>query len=221
VCLSETLSGGLGRRGRLWIAPLGGAICLSVAYRFEQLPRDIGALSLAVGACALQVLQNEGLGDVRLKWPNDLLARGRKLGGILIELRAEAGGPTHVVIGIGLNVSLGEAARSAVRRLGAAATDLTELGLADPLRNRLAAALIGALIEGIAQFEAQGFAPFRARWHDADALLGLAVDVTGAGVAQRGVARGINRQGELQLDTPAGRISILAGDVSVRAEQGA
>src|SRR5262249_60241869 len=83
--LAEYQTTGRGRRGRQWIAPPGGAICLSMSWVFGEVPRDLGALGLVVGVCALRGLTRLGVRDLRLKWPNDLLIRGRKLGGILIE----------------------------------------------------------------------------------------------------------------------------------------
>ncbi len=105
IVLAEHQTGGRGRRGRGWVAPPGGAICLSLTWQYADMPADLSALSLVVGLCAVGALRELGV-DVGLKWPNDLVTRKGKLGGILIEMRAEAGGPVHVVIGIGLNVLL-------------------------------------------------------------------------------------------------------------------
>ncbi len=98
-----------------------------------------------------------------------------KLGGILIELRAEAGGPAHVVIGLGLNVALGDAVLRQVADSGTQAADLTGLVAPQPDRNRLTAAMIGSVATGLAQFESDGFAAFAGEWRDADALAGKSV----------------------------------------------
>jgi len=103
--LAEYQTAGRGRRGRTWVAPPGGAICLSFSWVFGEVPRDLGALGLVIGVCAMEALQRLGVVGVGLKWPNDLLINDRKLGGILIELRAESSGPACVVIGIGLNIA--------------------------------------------------------------------------------------------------------------------
>ncbi len=79
-------------------------MCLSVAWQYAELPADLSASSLVVGLCVVNALQELGVDGASLKWPNDLVTGNGKLGGILIEMRAEAGGPVHVVIGIGLNV---------------------------------------------------------------------------------------------------------------------
>src|SRR5205085_1361572 len=100
VFLAEYQTAGRGRRGRAWQASPGGAICLSLSWTFREVPRDLGALSLVIGVCALRALRELGVVGAGLKWPNDLLLGERKLGGVLIELRAESAGPACVVIGI-------------------------------------------------------------------------------------------------------------------------
>ena len=123
VVLAEHQTGGRGRRGRGWVAPPGGAICFSLSWQYAELPADLSALSLVVGLCVVNALNELGVTGVTLKWPNDLVTAQGKLGGILIEMRAEAGGPVHVVIGIGLNVVLDDAAREAVKATGNVADD--------------------------------------------------------------------------------------------------
>lgn len=106
VVLAEMQTGGRGRRGRSWVSPFGTQLALSVAWSFDAMPPQLGALPLAVGVCCAEVLRSFGLADVGLKWPNDILVGERKLGGILLEHRGEAAGGCRIVIGIGLNLSL-------------------------------------------------------------------------------------------------------------------
>ncbi len=106
MCLAEFQHAGRGRRGRRWIAPLGGGLCLSVGWQFADTPPELSALTLAVGVVARRALAAVAGVDVGLKWPNDLVLDARKLGGILLELTAEAQGGCYVVAGIGINVSL-------------------------------------------------------------------------------------------------------------------
>ncbi|MBV6416450.1 MAG: Bifunctional ligase/repressor BirA [Steroidobacteraceae bacterium] len=216
VLLAEQQTAGRGRRGRQWVAPLGGALCLSIAWTFASLPRDLAALSLVVGVCALRAFARQGVQGLALKWPNDLVAAGRKLGGILIEMRAESAGPVVVVIGIGVNVMLDAASRSRVAAAGNVAIDLRELG-GDPDRNAFAARVTGELVAALPRFAAQGFAPFATEWRDADALRGRPVSVALDGDLRVGIARGIDAGGALLVETPAGLQRFVAGDVSVRA----
>ncbi len=218
IVLAENQTGGRGRRGRGWIAPPGGGICLSIAWQFPDMPADLSALSLVVGLEASSALRSIGMEDVRLKWPNDLVSAQGKVGGILIEMRAEAGGPVHVVIGIGLNVMLGEEARAAVALTGNVADDLRTNLARVPDRNVLVAALIERLVPALADFPRHGFAPYVARWRERDALSGQEVRVDNAGEVTRGVARGIDAHGALLVETHEGIRRFISGEVSVRID---
>jgi BirA family biotin operon repressor/biotin-[acetyl-CoA-carboxylase] ligase len=214
---AEFQSAGRGRRTRSWIAPPGGAICLSLSWSFTSLPTAIGALSLAVGVCVLRAFERSGIAGVELKWPNDLVASGAKLGGILAELRAEAAGPAFVVIGIGLNVALGASVLERIQATGTQATDLTALMAAVPDRNTLIAALLTELVAGLQQFQRQGFDAFATEWRAADALVGKPVRVNVDGSSVSGHARGIDIDGALCVQTREGLQRFLTGDASVRA----
>jgi BirA family transcriptional regulator, biotin operon repressor / biotin---[acetyl-CoA-carboxylase] ligase len=216
VLLAEYQTAGRGRRGRTWLAPPGGAICLSMSWSFQEVPQDLAALGLAMGVCALRALRVHGFDGVTLKWPNDLLVAERKLGGVLIDLRAESAGPASVVIGIGLNVSLGAALLGQIAAGGTAATDLASTERPLPARNVLAAALLNACVGGLAAFARDGLKPFVEDWRAADALRGRAVSVSAADGVARGIARGIDLRGALMLETPAGLRRFISGDVSVR-----
>jgi BirA family biotin operon repressor/biotin-[acetyl-CoA-carboxylase] ligase len=217
VLLAEYQTAGRGRRGRAWLAPPGGAICLSLSWTFREVPQDLGALGLVVGVCALRALRELGVADGRLKWPNDLLIDERKLGGVLIELRAESGGPACVVIGIGLNVALGAALLKQIGESGTQATDLAGTGIGAPSRNVAAATLVGSCVRGLVEFERAGLKPFMEEWRAADALRGRAVSVSAPDGTARGVARGIDLHGALLVETPQGVRRFISADVSVRA----
>jgi BirA family transcriptional regulator, biotin operon repressor / biotin---[acetyl-CoA-carboxylase] ligase len=218
VMLAEYQTAGRGRRGRAWLAPPGGAICLSLSWTFRDVPADLGALGLVIGVCELRALHELGVTGAKLKWPNDLLVDERKLGGILIELRAESDGPACVVIGIGLNVALGAPLLAKIAETGIAATDLVTAGLAEPSRNTVAGALVDSCVRGLLEFERDGLRPFVENWRDSDALQGKMVDVRGAvGEVTRGLARGVDLHGALLVETAdEGLKKFVSGDVSVR-----
>jgi BirA family transcriptional regulator, biotin operon repressor / biotin---[acetyl-CoA-carboxylase] ligase len=218
VMLAEYQTAGRGRRGRAWLAPPGGAICLSLSWTFRDVPADLGALGLVIGVCELRALHALGITGAKLKWPNDVLVDERKLGGILIELRAESAGPACVVIGIGLNVALGAPLLAQIAETGIAATDLVTAGLVEPSRNSVAGALVDSCIRGLQEFERDGLRPFVENWRDADALQGKMVDVRGAvGEVTRGLARGVDLHGALLVETAEeGLKKFVSGDVSVR-----
>jgi len=219
VMLAEYQLAGRGRRGRTWFAPPGGAICLSLSWTFPQVPRDLGALGLAVGVCVLRALEARSVAGGQLKWPNDVLLGERKLGGILIELRAESGGPACVVIGIGLNVVLGAGLLEKIAETGLPAADLASTGARDLSRNAVASSLIQECVRGLIEFEAGGLRPFIEEWQRADALRGRQVAILASSAlddATRGLARGIDLSGALMVETPDGLRKFVSGEVTVR-----
>ena len=222
VLLAENQTSGRGRRGRAWQARLGASLCLSIATSFDPFPRDLPALTLIVGLRVREALMRFGAKTLQLKWPNDLVMTTSqdelaKLGGILVELRAEAGGAAHVVIGVGLNLMLDEEDRAAIAALGNVAASLADAGVEVGARNRLIAALIESCVTGLEQFRAEGFAPFKTQWNSADVLRNQPIVVVDVNGQRRGVARGIDAQGALVLERDDGsRETVIAGDVSVR-----
>jgi BirA family transcriptional regulator, biotin operon repressor / biotin---[acetyl-CoA-carboxylase] ligase len=219
VLLAEYQTAGRGRRGRSWLAPPGGAICLSLSWTFREVPPDLGALGLVVGVCALRSLKELGVTRALLKWPNDLLIEDRKLGGILIDLRAESAGPASVVIGIGMNTALGAQLHKQIAAAGTPATDLKRAGLPEEVsRNEVAAAVIAGCVRGLLAFEREGLKPFLEEWRLADALRGRVVNVIAPdGATARGFARGVDLRGALLVETRDGVRRFISGDVSVRA----
>ncbi|HLZ96715.1 MAG TPA: biotin--[acetyl-CoA-carboxylase] ligase, partial [Steroidobacteraceae bacterium] len=135
VVLAELQHAGRGRRGRRWVAPFGGSIALSMNWSFDDASRVNPALSLCVGVAIARALERAGASGIGLKWPNDIWFNDRKMGGILIEVRAEAGGPAHVVIGIGLNVRLSPAMRARIEASGVKAAAISDACGAPPSRN--------------------------------------------------------------------------------------
>lgn len=219
VCIAEHQSAGRGRRGRVWLAPFGSGICLSLSWTFPEPPRQLSALSLAVGVALLRALESRGAENVRLKWPNDVLVDGRKLGGILCELRAEAAGPAYVAIGVGLNARLTAASRREIAATGVEAADLRDvLDARKAARNALAAAIIIALIAALEEFQQTGLQTFVNDWRHADALHGASVRVVVGEDVHRGLARGIDVDGALMLETPAGLLRFISGEVSLRSD---
>ncbi len=219
VAIAEYQSAGRGRRGRRWIAPLGSGLCLSVGWQFAGAPTEIAALSLAVGVVVRRVLARTAGVSVALKWPNDLVFDERKLGGILLELKAEAQGVCHVVTGVGLNVALPRALHRKLCDWPSGAIDLaTATGGSPPSRTALAAALIDALAALFANYATEGFAPYRADWRAADFLAGRPITLDTDGARLAGKAVGVEADGALVVETASGvRRRVAAGDVSVRS----
>ncbi|WP_440224074.1 biotin--[acetyl-CoA-carboxylase] ligase [Dokdonella sp. MW10] len=216
ACLAEVQSGGRGRHGRAWFTPLGGGIALSLRRRFEAGMATLGGLSLATGVAVVDALADLGADGVGLKWPNDLVAGGRKLGGILIELGGDALGPCHAVIGLGLNVRLpGDVAAG----IGQPVTDLAALGVT-PTRNALAAAVLARLVAALDTFEARGFEAFAEAFARHDVLRGRRVAVTRGAQVREGDAVGVDERGILRVRDAEGEFRVDSGEVSVRLAPG-
>ncbi|HEU5468291.1 MAG TPA: biotin--[acetyl-CoA-carboxylase] ligase [Steroidobacteraceae bacterium] len=215
ACLAEFQSAGRGRRGRSWVAPFASGLCLSVSWSFRDAPAMLGALSLAAGVAALRALGRFGFRQLSLKWPNDIVRGEAKLGGILIDLRGEAAGPAYVVAGLGINVRLPRAAREQLAAGGVEAVDLAALGT-PPARNDLAAAIITELVQALIEFGARGMSAFAEEWQGADALAGRPVRVLHGGQQLEGLARGVDGDGALLLESDGVRRRIVSGEVSVR-----
>lgn len=210
---------GRGRRGRSWLAPPGGAICLSWSWCFEGMAAQLGALSLAIGVSSLRALQSQGVAGVQLKWPNDLVAGQRKLGGILIEMRSESAGPVHIVVGLGLNIALGIDMRRRIDEIGNRPIDIQSLAAgAMPSRNALTAALLHHGVSAMQDFTKQGFAPFRDEFGNADVLRNRAVAVTGTSPVTSGIARGVDADGALRVEADGSFHRIMGGEISIRAD---
>lgn len=222
VCLAEFQRAGRGRRGRAWVSPFGANVCLSVGWSCERVPPDLAALGLALGLVSTQFLHGLGAEAVLVKWPNDLVVDGRKLAGILVEQRRESRGRIQIVAGIGLNLSLtAEQASQIGQPWTSLAQVLPDSANRPPSRNRIAAGLIDAILRARNTFHRQRFAPFRALWPRHDATRDRRVNVYMAGGTLEGIARGVDVDGALLLDTGQEELRrIVAGEVSLRVAAG-
>jgi len=217
VLAAEWQPHGRGRLGRPWRASLGEALTFSLLWRFARGAAGLSGLSLAIGMAVARALEETGARDVALKWPNDILWRGRKLGGVLTELAGDALGPTAAVIGIGLNVRLSEATRAAI---GQPAADLSEACEDAPDRNRMLASVLLELGRVLAEFEREGFAPLRKEWQGRHAHQNARVKLTlPDGGTLSGHARGVGEDGALLLETRTGTRRFHSGEISLRVNE--
>jgi BirA family biotin operon repressor/biotin-[acetyl-CoA-carboxylase] ligase len=157
---------------------------------------------------------------IALKWPNDVWYRDRKVGGVLVEIRAEAGGPAQVVIGIGLNVRLPAAARQEIETSGAQVAAVADACKAPPSRNQIAGTILDELLSMLVQFERVGFPAFRDDWTALDALNGRHVQVQLGDKIATGTARGADLDGALLLETEGGLRRFVSGEASLRLIEG-
>ena len=211
VMLAEQQTAGRGRRGRAWVSPLGANIYCSVRWHFSMGIACLEGLSLAVGVALVDALAELGVADVMLKWPNDLWLKGKKLGGVLVEVGGDAHGECYAVVGVGLNVSMPQAAAAAIDQ---AWTDLESEGHALG-RNQVVAAIINHLLLLLSNYQTQGFGHYRERWLASNALANCWVAVTGA-EQKMGLVIGLSDTGALLLQGETSIEVISGGEVSVR-----
>jgi BirA family transcriptional regulator, biotin operon repressor / biotin---[acetyl-CoA-carboxylase] ligase len=213
VCLAEYQTAGKGRHGRQWVSPFGRNIYLSLLWRFDLTPTQLAGLSLASAIGVLRALRELNCVGAGLKWPNDILWEQRKLAGLLLEVSGEAGGPSQVVIGVGLNTWLGDEGRE----IGQPWVDLSSIpNMVRFSRNQLAAVLIRQLRKVAECYEQEGLAGFIDEWHRYDLLIGRQVEVRSANHYQRGEHLGIAPSGALRLSVDGVERQFHAGEVSLR-----
>jgi BirA family biotin operon repressor/biotin-[acetyl-CoA-carboxylase] ligase len=207
---ADVQSAGRGRRGRRWHSPAGSGVLFSLALPMRRPARELGGLSIVAGVAAVRALRKLGAAEAALKWPNDLLVRGAKLGGILVETRARGEG-SAAVVGIGINHLSVDGLATRLRR-GVAALDRLLRPL--PARNAVIAAVGCELLAALRAFDAEGFAPFRGAWEELQAFAGKSLRVRLAdGRVVAGMAAGLAADGALQLRTRRGLRTVRNGRV--------
>lgn len=213
VCVAEEQTAGRGRRGRSWFSPWGRSFYGTVGWVFPEGISALEGLSLAVGVAVVRALARYGVQGVGLKWPNDIVVGEAKLGGILIEVQAEAGGPCQAIIGLGLNLSLPPGSSAMLER---AVTDVSSLTGCNVERNRLGGLIIEEMLRLLRDYAQRRFASVRQEWQALDALYGHPVVVTGVVQGISGVGRGVDDHGALLVETADGVRLVQAGEVSLR-----
>lgn len=210
VVITREQTAGRGRRGRHWVSSPGDSLTFSLLWRFAPGTAPAG-LSLAVGLAVARALDKTEYCKPALKWPNDILRNGRKLGGILIEL--VPGAPHAAVIGIGLNLHLPAAMPIELREVSAALCAPAEASD----ENALYATLLGELLTVLEAFATSGFAPMRNEWMARNAYADASVTLlSDFGAPRSGICRGVDTDGALLFEVD-GRIErVLSGEVSLR-----
>lgn len=214
-CIAANLqSQGRGRRGRHWQTGLGTSLTFSLLWRFESGASALSGLSLAVGVGAMRALKSLQINNAKLKWPNDILVDNAKLAGILIELQGDMDGPSHAVIGIGMNLHLPDGIK---QQIDQPVTDLSTLNHAIPNANLVLAVMLDHLTEVLDTFQQHGFKPFSAEWQAHHAYHGQAVRMLmpdGREIA--GIVEGVGEDGSLLVRTDRGSQRFISGEISLR-----
>ena len=196
IAATSNQTAGRGRHGKTWESPPGSGLCLSVAYTFAAQPDNLPALTLVLGLGAVAALEELGATGIAVKWPNDLVAKDAKLGGILTEVQQRSGNAVTIVAGIGVNADL-----QSNLDLERSVIDLKSICDATPTHEEIAGKIATRFLQAFVDFEAQGFAAIAGRWSRYDWLLGREVTVHTADREFSGVGAGVAADGALLVDT--------------------
>ncbi len=212
VVIAEAQTQGRGRRGRTWVAPRGKALTFSIVLRPAIPATRAPEITLVAAVAVAEAARELGAPSARIKWPNDVECKGRKIAGLLTELRAEPDRVRHAILGVGFNLTL--QTNDFPDELRAAATSLLlESGERIP-RPVACARLLEHLEEWLSLHEAEGFLPVADRWRELSSTLGRKVRITGGGETVEGDAFDLANDGALLLRGEGGAIvRVVAGDV--------
>ncbi|MDD5712063.1 MAG: biotin--[acetyl-CoA-carboxylase] ligase [Smithellaceae bacterium] len=216
VAIADAQSKGKGRLLRSWQSPPGRNIYLSLVLRPAAPPVLAPQLTLTSGVAMAEVLLRH-CRDVAIKWPNDITIGGRKVCGILTEMRTKGTGVDFVIVGIGLNVNMqkeefDEAHRDLATSLRIEkGTELPRIELIRDMYNRL--------ILWYRRWCREGFGPIRSRWLELASVSGKAIRVRFKDQLYEGLALGIDEYGALLIREESGAVRrILAGDASLQKD---
>ena len=212
VVAADTQTSGRGRFGREWVSPPGLNAYLSIILRPSLLLKDTPLITLMCGVASAEALEQQAGVEVKLKWPNDRQAGGRKLGGILVESRLEAGELQFAVAGIGINInSLEEDFTPEVRGI---ATSLKMETTAQHSRSGIFKAVAESVIQATEALERGGAGDMLALWRKRSATTGCSVRADDSGRVYEGTAEDIDDSGRLLIRMDSGEvIKLISGDV--------
>jgi BirA family biotin operon repressor/biotin-[acetyl-CoA-carboxylase] ligase len=215
VVIADAQSGGKGRRGRVWSSPAGVNLYCSVVLRPEILPHEAPQLTFLSAVAVARAIELTTALQPEIKWPNDLLIKGRKVAGLLNEMSAETDRVNFVILGIGVNLNMIQAQFPTDLRTPATSLFLEQGGLVN--RVQFAAAMLSELDRLYTDFLRQGFGPVRDEWQQRCNANGREVIVSEAEVETvRGMFHGIDGDGAMLVRFSDGTVErILSGDVRV------
>lgn len=212
VVFAEAQSRGRGRLGRKWSSPARKGLWFSVLLRPDLTPMECTRLTIAAVTAVARAIRNETGMLPQIKWPNDILIRGRKVAGILMELSAETDRVKHVILGVGVDVNLVASDFPADLRKIATSLKLESGESVD--RPGLAAAMLTELDRDYKRACGKGFPALADEWEAQCVTLGSSVVIHLGDRTIRGRAEALDDDGMLLVRTQHGRLErIIAGDV--------
>jgi len=214
LLLAEGQSAGRGRLGRTWESPLGTGIYLSLLLRPPLPPAELPKITLMAAVAVVTALQTACRVNTGIKWPNDIIHQGKKLGGILTEMETESDAISHVVVGIGLNINT----PVFPEYLRETATSLAGAGVTYP-RLPIIRALLAAMDGLYGRFLQQDFAAILSQWRQQAVMLGKSVTIRRGEVVHTGVALDVAEDGALLLARPDGGVEkIFSGEIETASQ---
>lgn len=213
VAFSEAQSAGRGRRGRQWLSPFARNIYCTIGIVKEIPPNRQGLLSIVTGIALCRALRQSADAAISLKWPNDVLCDGRKLGGILIESRPLGDERFFFAIGFGLNIHMD---LDELAEISQPATSLEQIAASRIDRTQVLVSSIDSVIESIRAFESDAIHDLVSEFERLDTFHGRPVEVVTADNRIAGINRGITADGQLQLETEHGIEFHSAAEISLR-----
>lgn len=214
ICDNQTK--GKGRLGRSWQGEKYAGIYMSMVLYPHMLPVDVPKITLITGIAVMRAVNSVTGLKTKIKWPNDIIVNGKKLSGILCEMSAEMERVNYVVIGIGINVNSEEFAGELKEK---ATSVYIETGKKFK-RCDIINCFLREFKECYSEFAKNGFGPFVNEYNKNCANTGMEVKTVGGKTQYRGRAKGVNEKGELIIEGDKGEIAVMAGEVSLRLENG-
>jgi BirA family biotin operon repressor/biotin-[acetyl-CoA-carboxylase] ligase len=213
IALAEMQTCGKGRRGRHWISPFAKNIYCTIGIPAVIAAPNLGLVSIAAGIALCKALTRIANTRVQLKWPNDIYYQNQKLGGILIESIPVTADKYYFAIGFGINVAMTTKDLESVPQ---AATSVNLLGGGAISRNLLLAEVISQVVKNIQGFDETSVSELIEQFNHHDAFYHQRIRVTTTSQTIDGLNRGINHNGQLELDTEQGRQQFSAAEISLR-----
>lgn len=213
LCTCSYQTKGKGRLGRSWVVKQDDALCMSIVIKPQIMPFDAPQLTLLAGiACVRAIKKLTGI-DALIKWPNDVIINGKKVVGILTEMSAEMDWVNYIIVGIGVNINNIDFDEDIKDK----ATSLfLETGVKHK-RSKYADTITNEFMKLYKEYCIYGFSKFKNEYNSVCANVNKRVKTVGKSEVI-GKALGVNDKGEIMIQTVAGIVNIMSGEVSLRLE---
>ena len=215
ICIADAQTAGIGRNGKSWQASASKNILLSIAHQFTGPVAKLSGLSLVTALALVDALEQFGVDQLAVKWPNDVYLDGKKLAGILIQNQSITKDVQYTVVGVGLNISI---EKEEMQNINQPVAELRKVGLGIDQREKIMAGLIENLLAAFDQFSVHGLEAFYSRWNELDYLKNKKVELKHTHETVKGRYVGINAEGAMRIALPNNQIEeYYVGELSVKA----